>query len=120
MDITPLLSSSRSELRQLLADGHPVDVNGLTGHVYEGVSLGLPRWIEKLSWKKFQKAFHTDEDSEVVRGWNIRTIDDSLEQPWVDQRSGDTPRTFGHFNVVSSDQPDTPEECRQGVLLDYG
>jgi hypothetical protein len=84
---------SRRELRALLAAGHPFDASELAGE-YLGTSLGLPRFVEKLTWKNFKKVFRRDEAG--LAGWNVRLRDNHV---------------FGHFRVV----PHAP-----GVLLDYG
>ena len=44
-------------LHRLLADGHAVDADALAGTQYRGVSLGVPKWVERLSWTKFRKSF---------------------------------------------------------------
>ncbi|MGE5181424.1 MAG: hypothetical protein ACM31C_05160 [Acidobacteriota bacterium] len=101
-----LLTATPAELAAALASGHPVAPEQLAGAEYHGTSLGLPRWLERATWKTFIKAFVTDGDR--VRGWNIR----------VDQRAPWTPRTrrgrtwtFGHF---------TAEREAGTTVLDYG
>ena len=46
-----LRSASRSVLRQHILEGHPVDPKALEGFAYRGTSLGLPRFVERLTWK---------------------------------------------------------------------
>jgi hypothetical protein len=106
-----LLRASRSELRALLEGGHPVDPAELADTVYRGISLGLPAWVERLSWKKFAKAFHRDPRTGALRGWNIRIEQDGLDQPWRTRIRRGRPWTFGHFAVVHD---------RDRVVLDYG
>lgn len=108
----------RSELEALLGSGHAIRASEVAGAAYRGVSLGLPRLVERLTWTTFQKAFVRDEQLGCIRGWNVR-----LEQRGVDARSvprqrHGAPWTFGHFRV--SDAPArVPAGCR-GLLLDYG
>lgn len=104
-----LLRASQGELRTLLERGHPVDPARLDDTVYRGISLGLPAWIERLSWKKFAKAFHRDAGG--LRGWNIRIEQDGLDRPWRARTRRGRTWTFGHFAVV-----------REGehLVLDYG
>lgn len=101
-----LLAASPAALAAILAAGHPVAPEQLAGAEYLGTSLGLPAWLERVTWKTFAKAFVAD--GSRVRGWNVR----------VDQRAPYAPRirrgrpvTFGHFVVVR--EGDT-------ALLDYG
>jgi hypothetical protein len=106
-----LLAATRGELRALLAGGHPIDPSRLDDTVYRGISLGLPAWVERLSWKKFAKAFHRDPRTGQLRGWNVRIEQDGLERPWRPRVRRGQPWTFGHFAVVSD---------RARLLLDYG
>lgn len=93
---------SSRELAHAFAAGHRFDPHSVAGWVYRGTSLGLPRWIDRLTWIKFAKAF-----DHRARGWNIR-----IEQtgPWRPQLRRGRPITFGHFAVVERDA---------GILLDY-
>jgi hypothetical protein len=106
-----LLAASRGELRALLAGGHPIDPSRLDDTTYRGISLGLPAWVERLTWKKFTKAFHRDPRTGELRGWNVRIEQDGLDRPWRARIRDGRPWTFGHFAVVG--EPDR-------LLLDYG
>lgn len=106
-----LLRASRRELRALLESGHPVDPADLADTVYRGISLGLPAWVERLSWKKFAKAFHRDPRTGALRGWNIRIEQDGLDAPWRVRTRGGRTWTFGHFAVVRE---------HERLVLDYG
>jgi len=88
-----LLAASRGELAARFAAGHPVAPEALAGAEYHGTSLGLPRWVERLTWKTFIKAFVADERGEV-RGWNVRV---DQRTPWSPRLRRGTPITFGHF-----------------------
>ncbi|MEO6776931.1 MAG: hypothetical protein ABI467_28600 [Kofleriaceae bacterium] len=106
-----LLAASRGELRALLEAGHPIDPTALDDTMFRGISLGLPAWVERLSWKKFAKAFHRDPATLALRGWNLRIEQDGLDRPWrARTRRGHT-WTFGHFAVVRDGEH---------VALDYG
>lgn len=106
-----LLAASRDELRARLAGGHPIDPSRLDDTVYRGISLGLPAWIERLTWKQFAKAFHRDPRTGRLRGWNVRVEQDGLDRPWRPRLRGGRPWTFGHFAVTQE---------RDRLLLDYG
>ncbi len=106
-----LLGASRRELRALLEGGHPIDPAELADTVYRGISLGLPAWVERLSWKKFAKVFHRDPGTGALRGWNIRIEQDGLDRPWRARIRRGRTWTFGHFAVIRE---------RERVVLDYG
>jgi len=118
-DIDDLLAMSRRELMHELRRGHPIDPSQLDDSEYRGISLGLPRFVERLTWKKFKKVFHRDPSSGVLRGWNVRIEQDGLDRPWVPMMRDGEPRTFGHFCVVPSNGH-APAGCEAALLLDYG
>lgn len=101
-----LLTASPAQLARWLTNGHPINPEQLAGAEYHGTSLGLPRWIEKLTWKQFTKVFVRDRGG--VRGWNVR-IDQRA--PWTPRMRAGQPITFGHFAVIA-------EGGR--TMLDYG
>lgn len=106
-----LLAASRRELRALLDGGHPIDPARLDDTLYRGISLGLPAWVERLTWKQFAKAFHRDPHTGRLRGWNVRLEQAGLDRPLRPRLRAGRPWTFGHFAVVGA-----PGR----LLLDYG
>ena len=84
---------------------------------------GLPGWIERLSWKTFQKVFHRDPKTGALRGWNVRLKQTGLDGESVPltNRQGE-PRTFGHYHVVPLTSRPLPRRRRleRGLLIDYG
>jgi hypothetical protein len=103
-----LLKASGAELGRLLGGGRAFEPGVLAGWTYHGTSLGLPAWIERLTWKTFAKAFVREPDG-TLRGWNVRC--EQTEPPaWRPRRRGGVPVTFGHFEVVRA----------PGVVLYYG
>lgn len=112
-----LLHLSRRELMDVLQRGHPIDPDELAGHQYNGVSLGLPRCVERLTWKKFGKTFHRDAQTSVLRGWNVRMVQNELAGPWQPKLRRGDPVTFGHYHVTEASQQDEPYDC--GLTIDY-
>jgi hypothetical protein len=102
-----LLAASGAELASYFHDGHPVAPEALAGAEYHGTSLGLPRWLERLTWKTFIKAFAHD-DRGGVRGWNVRV---DQRAPWTPRLRDGVPVTFGHFAAVRAGST---------TMLDYG
>jgi hypothetical protein len=105
-----LVRLPRRELRALAAGARPVEPSSLDDSEWRGTSLGLPRWVERLTWKKFKKVFHRD--GPTLRGWNVRVLQNALAEPWITRVRRGRPVGFGHF--VVRDAP------TGGVLLDYG
>ena len=105
-----------------LVAGHPIDPSALDDSEYRGVSLGLPRVIERLTWQKFRKCFHRDGDR--LRGWNVRLIQNGLEGEDKPMERRGSPLTFGHYGVVSCEGYTLPENQGRslrcsGLMLDY-
>jgi hypothetical protein len=111
--VRDVLDLSRRELAELLAGGHPIDAEALDDTEYRGVSLGLGRLIEALTWKTFAKTFHRDPETGRLRGWNVRLAQTGLDGP-IEPR-----RTFGHYEVVGATERSVPTKWRAGLLLDY-
>ena len=106
-----LRSMSRPELTAVVRAGHAVDADAIADTEYRGISLGLPAFIEELTWKTFKKVFCRNELDRSVRGWNVRIEQTGLEPPFRPKRRNGAPVTFGHFAV---------EVRSNGLLLDYG
>ena len=116
-----LLGASRRELRHLLETGHPIAPAELDDSVYRGISLGLPAWVEALSWKTFVKTFHRDPETSRLRGWNVRLEQDGLDAPCRPMRRGTGEiKAFGHFEVVPWTGQRAPVGHGPGLLIDYG
>lgn len=120
MQARDLLGLSARELRAVFSGGHDVDPRALDDTEYRGVSLGLPTFFERLTWKKFKKAFHRDRGTGLLRGWNQRLEQNDLDGPCIPLLRGGRPVTFGHFHVVDPTGRSMPVPGRPALLLDYG
>lgn len=115
-----LLHLDKRELLKTLCDGFPIDPQKLDDTQYRGISLGLPAFVEALTWKVFRKTFHRDPKTSALRGWNVRLEQLGLDGPSVPMRKGTRPITFGHYEVVSARGRRMPHRCDHGLLIDYG
>ncbi len=115
-----LMTLSRKELLAVLCQGHPIDPQALDDSEYRGTSLGLPAWVERLTWKKFKKVFHRDPASGVLRGYNVRLQQNELEGPCIPKQKNGRPVTFGHYHVVGSEGIRMPIDCPQALIIHYG
>jgi hypothetical protein len=106
-----LLAASNADLARALAAGRAFDLDAIAGWTFHGTSLGLPAWLERLTWKTFAKAFVRDPDNRV-RGWNVRCLQ-ATPPSWRPRTRAGAPVTFGHFAVVT-------DTTSGSVLLDYG
>lgn len=117
--IDTLRSASRAELRARIIEGHPVDPSKLEGWAYRGTALGLPRFVEKLSWKTFQKTFYRQPSTGRLLGWNVRLEQDGLSAPSRPKRRGGVPVTAWHYEVVPPDGVPMPRGFDRGLVIDY-
>lgn len=117
MKLAGLLDLDRRELAELMRSGHAIDPRALDDREYAGVSLGLPRFVEAVTWKTFMKVFHRDARRNVLRGWNVRLEQTGVGGPIAFKTRRGERRTFGHYHVVPLDDS---TDIRTGLLLDYG
>lgn len=115
-----LLSLDGRELRALLAGGHAIDPRALDDREYRGISLGLPHFVEALTWKTFKKVFHRDPKTQRLRGWNVRMRQQGIDGPWEPLMKDGAPVTFGHYEVTDATAENVPARCDRGLLIDYG
>ena len=106
-----ILALDHAGLAAALARGHAIDERALDDSQYRGISLGLGRALEALTWKTFAKTFHRDPRTGRLRGWNLR-----LEQTGLDGPTRPL-RAFGHYGVRALGR--TPRPCGPGLVIDY-
>lgn len=107
--LSDLLGLSRRELGHRLQQGHPVEVESLANREFHGVALGLPRFVERLTWKKFKKVFVTHETG--LQGYNEAVTQNGLQAPWISRTRRGEPVRYGYFEV---------RPAERGLLIDYG
>jgi hypothetical protein len=114
-----LVRMSGAELDRVMREGHPVDEDVLADRRYDGVSLNLPKLLERLTWVKFAKTFRREPDG-TLRGWNCRIRQTPLDAPWELERERGAPVTYGHYRVRPSGGYRMPRPYGAGLMLDYG
>ena len=115
-----LRHASTRELRAAIVEGHPVDPAALEGWVYRGTSLGLPRLLERLSWKTFQKTFWREPGTGRLLGWNVRLEQDGVDAPSRPRTRRGHPVTEWHYEVIAPTGVPTPPGFDRGLIIDYG
>jgi hypothetical protein len=118
--VQTLREESKSQLRARILAGHPVDPVALEGWAYRGTSLGLPRFVEKLTWKTFQKTFWREPSSGRLLGWNVRLEQDGLDAPSRPKLKRGEPVTTWHYEVVPPEGVPMPRGFDRGLIIDYG
>ncbi len=115
-----LRSASTAELRDRIASGHPVDPAALEGWVYRGTSLGMPGFVERLTWKTFQKTFYREPAAPGrLFGWNVRLEQDGIDAPSRPKLRGGQPVTEWHYEVIPPASVPTPPGFDRGLIIDY-
>src|SRR5207302_10620230 len=74
-----LIAMNGASLMRALCEGHPIDPAALDDTEYRGIALGLPRFVEWISWKTFQKTFHRDPATGALRGSHVRVEQRGLD-----------------------------------------
>jgi hypothetical protein len=114
-----LRTAPRKVLREHILDGYPVDPAALEGFAYRGTSLGLPGFVERLTWKTFQKTFHRDPASGRLVGWNVRLHQDGLDAPSRPLVADGRPVCVWNYEVISPAGVSMPNGFDRGLVIDY-
>jgi hypothetical protein len=119
MNTSAFISMSGKDLSLKMAEGYPVSPASIANSCYQGISLGLPGWVDRFAWKTFMKVFCREELGGEVRGWNVRLEQTGLEGPVRPRLRKGVVHSFGHFRVNSAESYRPPRPCASGVMLDY-
>lgn len=114
-----LRTASRKVLREHILGGHPVDPKAIEGFAYRGTSLGLPGFVERLTWKTFQKTFYRDEPTGRLVGWNVRLHQDGLDAPSRPLVEDGNPVCVWPYEVIEPALVPTPAGFDRGLIIDY-
>jgi len=101
-----LAALTPSALAALFDSGEPVAATDLAGQRFLGRSLGLPRVVERLTWRTFRKDTAALDDDRRAAGVNVR-----VPQPWQNPTRGE--RAVMPFVVH---EPSTEDD---GAVIDY-
>ena len=118
--VQTIREETKAQLRARILGGHPVDPTALEGWAYRGTSLGLPRFVEKLTWKTFQKTFWREPSSGRLLGWNVRLNQDGVDAPSRPRVRHGEPVTTWHYEVITSTGVPMPGGFDRGLVIDYG
>lgn len=114
-----LRTATRRELRAHIVSGSPVEPAAIEGYTYRGTSLGLPRFVERLTWKTFQKTFYRDEHTGRLLGWNVRLHQDGLDAPSRPIVKDGRPVCVWHYEVIEPRGVPMPRGFDRGLIIDY-
>jgi hypothetical protein len=116
----PFLSVAAGKPRQweaIMVRGSIPDVNALTGWEYRGMNLGVGARL--LGLRNFIKGFCLFPGGEV-RGYNVRSRQNSPNKPWRVKLSHRERRRFGFYRVRPVDPESRDNAYLTALLLDYG
>jgi hypothetical protein len=114
-----LRNATTRELREHIVHGHPVDPAALEGWVYRGTSLGLPKLVERFTWKTFQKTFWREPGSGRLLGWNVRLEQDGIDAPSRPKLRRGRPVTEWNYEVIDARAVPMPNGFDRGLIIDY-
>lgn len=115
-----LRQASLGELHRRILDGHPIDPRALEGYAYRGTSLGLPRALQRLTWRTFQKTFWREPRTGRLIGWNVRLQQDGEDAPSRPHLVDGRPRCVWHYEVIEPRGVPHPRGFDRGLVIDYG
>jgi hypothetical protein len=118
--VKSLRTADHAELRRRIVEGHPVDPAALEGYAFRGTSLGLPSFVERLTWKTFQKTFYRHRRTGKLVGWNVRLAQDGIDAPSRPKRRRGEPIVQWPYEVTESDGVPMPPGFDRGLVIDYG
>ncbi len=119
LSLDDLLALTNREVADVFFNGHPIEPGSLDGYQYRGIDLSLPPLINKLLWKTFRKAFYRDPKTKVLRGWNVRMVQDGWESPGTPMQKKGLPFAFGHYHMLSAKGKKFPKGWQGADYLDY-
>ena len=114
-----LRTAKNRTLRDHVLGGHPVDPCALEGWAYRGTSLGLPKAVERFTWKTFQKTFYRDPATGRLLGYNVRLEQDGIDAPSRPKVRRGRPVTEWYYEVVSPGGVPAPRGFDRGLIIDY-
>jgi hypothetical protein len=114
-----LLRMGNRDRLAVIRDGHAIPPEAIENHGYRGIALGLPAFIERLTWKTFQKTFLRDAETGALRGWNVRVEQRGIDAPSVARIRRGRPWTFGHYEVTLAGEGIPRIQRTRGLLIDY-
>lgn len=115
-----VIGMNNRERMALLRAGHAIAPAALDDFAYRGISLGLPKLVERLTWTTFQKTFYRDPSTGHLRGWNVRVEQRGLDAETVPKMKHGAPFTFGHYRVIAPSEVRVPDGCDRGLVIHYG
>jgi len=115
-----ILGMDKKAQAEILYRGTPLPLEAVTDSNYLGIDLSLPRWMNKLLWKKFRKTLYRDPEHGVIRGWNVRLVKNGLEGPSIPMKNKQgEEKAFGHFVVREARGVRFPGGWQGGHYLDF-
>jgi hypothetical protein len=78
-----MLAMNNQQVAEVFKNGFPINYKELHNTQYLGVDLSLPAWVNKILWKTFRKTFYRDEQTGIIRGWNVKLVQTGYSFPTI-------------------------------------
>lgn len=118
--LSDLLDLGPAALHAHMGRGFAIDPARLDDTEYHGVALGLPRFVERLTWKTFKKVFKRDPVTGKLRGWNVAVEQQGVDGPFIDRRKNGQRVIYGPYEVHDAKDYVVPGPYDHGLMIDYG
>jgi len=118
--LSDLLPLGPRALHAHMGQGHAIDPTRLDDTEYHGIALGMPRFVERLTWKTFKKVFLRDPATGKLRGWNVAVEQRGVDGPFVDRMRRGERVVYGPYEVHDAKDYVVPGPYDHGLMIDYG
>ncbi len=116
-----MLAMNNQQVAEVFKNGFPINYKELHNTQYLGVDLSLPAWVNKILWKTFRKTFYRDEQTGIIRGWNVKLEQTGYSFPTLAKKDKQGKEfSFGHYHLCSAKGKSFPRGWQGTDYLDYG
>ncbi len=111
-----------ADLEEIFRAGVTPSFEDLVGWEFRG--WNVPYITRILGFQKFKKGFFLDAgqkaDGLEVSGYNVKVVQNGLDDPWIAKPSEENPKRFGFYLVYKVRPEERDNLYRNALLLNYG
>ena len=112
-----LRTSKKRDLDRIMLNGHWPQIEDLLGYEFRGWNLN---WATRLiGTRKFKKGFFGDPENRHAWGYNVRVVNNAVEEPWHAIPTEDQPHRYYFFKVMPPSMAERPI-YPESLVIDYG
>jgi hypothetical protein len=112
-----LAASKRSRLDQLLRRGIQPSLAEVAGYEFRG--FNMQSLTKVIGTRKFKKGFYGNPDEGHLWGYNIRVVQNGLDDPWIALPSDDSPERLAFFKVFPPKPSGRDADFSNSLVVDY-